>query len=160
MTKGRAAPSNTGWGACVRGWGLKVRAPAVSEDSHPTATPSPIPTPTSWSTPPPPPSNPIPTPNQIWQQLLIRRTGRINTCWWGRKIHGSRFGTSATPKPNLVASKVDETKQSVLHVALLIHILTAAALKMNSSHISADAHTAAAPEANTSACKIQHALLN
>lgn len=78
---------------------------------------------------------------------------------------GSRFGTSVTPNLNLVPSptfrsKVDETEQSVLHVALLNNVLTAAALKINCSHISADAHTTVEPEANTSACKIKHALLD
>lgn len=78
---------------------------------------------------------------------------------------GSRFGTSVTPNLNLVPSPVyrskeDETKQSVLHVALLNNVLTAAALKMYSSHISADAHMAVEPKANTSACKIKHTRLD
>lgn len=47
---------------------------------------------------------------------------------------GSRFGTPVAPNPNPVLSpayrsKVAETEQSVLHVALLNNVFTAAALK-------------------------------
>lgn len=58
---------------------------------------------------------------------------------------GSRFGTSVTPKLNPVPSpayrsKVNTTEQSVLRVALLNNGFTAAALKIHTCHISADAH--------------------
>lgn len=70
------------------GGGLKVLVPAMSEDTeciNPPSLHNPHQlVPTSFP-------NTILTPNHIWQQVLIRRTGRINACWWGSKIQGREW---------------------------------------------------------------------